>query len=110
MDKNIEQKNDKSEYLQDPHISRQIIGQLIYLNITRSDISFLVQCLNQFMNKPRQMHLEVAFKILRYFKLNILLIKLNKIEFIARKSYKLNKLKLGFLSYFEENPSLVIVY
>jgi len=40
-----------------PSIYRQLVGSLNYLTITRSDISFAVQQVNQFLQAPRQPHL-----------------------------------------------------
>ena len=40
----------------DPTMYRQLIGSLMYLTNTRPDICFVVNALNQFMCKPRQIH------------------------------------------------------
>ncbi|XP_071741390.1 uncharacterized mitochondrial protein AtMg00810-like [Rutidosis leptorrhynchoides] len=47
---------------------QQLIGKLIYLTMTRPDISFYVQCLSQFMHSPLQSHLKIALRLLRYLK------------------------------------------
>nr|XP_043614093.1 uncharacterized mitochondrial protein AtMg00810-like [Erigeron canadensis] len=45
---------------------QKLIGKLIYLTLTRPDISNVVQCLSQFMHSPLESHLKWAFRILRY--------------------------------------------
>lgn len=47
---------------------RQLVGRLIYLTITRPDLSYTVHILSQFMNSPRVDHMLVVFKVLRYIK------------------------------------------
>ncbi|XP_070014782.1 uncharacterized protein [Nicotiana sylvestris] len=46
----------------------KLIRKLLYLTITRPDISFAVQSLSQFMQRPKQSHLEAAFRVVRYLK------------------------------------------
>lgn len=44
------------------------MGRLIYLTITRPDLCYAVHVLSQFLAKPRQCHLDAAFKVVRYVK------------------------------------------
>lgn len=44
------------------------MGSLNYLTITRPDISFAVQQVNQFMQHPRHLHLAAVRRILRYLR------------------------------------------
>ena len=50
----------------DPAIYRSLVGSLIFLTHTRSDISFAVGCVSRFMNEPEITHFQAAKKILHY--------------------------------------------
>ncbi|XP_035836808.1 secreted RxLR effector protein 161-like [Helianthus annuus] len=47
---------------------RRLIGRLLYLQATRPDISYSVNTLSQFVSDPRQSHMDVVMRILRYLK------------------------------------------
>lgn len=47
---------------------RQLVGRLIYMTITRPDLSYSVHVLSQFMNTPRFDHMRAVFRVLRYLK------------------------------------------
>ena len=46
----------------------QLVGSLIYLIVTRLDISYAVHVVNQFMAAPRSPHYADVLRILRYLK------------------------------------------
>ena len=47
---------------------RNIVGSLLYLITTRSDIMFALNLLFRFMQKPSKVHFGVAKRVLRYIK------------------------------------------
>nr|GEY81474.1 ribonuclease H-like domain-containing protein [Tanacetum cinerariifolium] len=61
-----ESENDK--FLPSMTKYQKIVGKLIYLSITRPDISYVVQCLSQHIHAPLQSHFSVALRVLRYLK------------------------------------------
>lgn len=54
--------------LKDPTSYQQLIGRLLYLTTTRSDIAFAVQSLSQFMHSPKKIHMEAAMRLVKYVK------------------------------------------
>ncbi|XP_068317088.1 uncharacterized mitochondrial protein AtMg00810-like [Pyrus communis] len=54
--------------LDDASAYKRMVGALIYLTITRPDLTYVVHILSQFMDKPRQPYLEAAHKVLKYIK------------------------------------------
>lgn len=60
----------KSAKLQSSDIKtyRRLVGRLIYLTITRPDLSYTVHILSQFLQQPQLDHLDPVFKAVRYLK------------------------------------------
>ena len=56
------------ESLSDATLYRQLVGSLIYLTVTRPDISYAVHIVSQFMAAPRSPHYAAVLRILRYLK------------------------------------------
>lgn len=46
----------------------RLIYRLIYLTITRSDLSYHVHILAQFMHQPQKVHWNAALKLVKYIK------------------------------------------
>lgn len=55
--------------LLDPSTYQHLVEKLLYLAMTRVDISFAVQHLSQFMHWPKQSHMTAALRVIRYVKL-----------------------------------------
>ncbi|XP_019155737.1 PREDICTED: uncharacterized protein LOC109152493 [Ipomoea nil] len=60
--------NYEGNLLAKPEVYRKLVGKLLYLTHTRPDISYSVQQLSQFVDKPRDSHLTAAHRVLRYLK------------------------------------------
>ncbi|XP_071687857.1 uncharacterized mitochondrial protein AtMg00810-like [Rutidosis leptorrhynchoides] len=69
LDLNTKLSADEGTPLEDPSLYRTLVGKLIYLTITRPDLSYAAQALIQFGQNPRTSHLTALYKILRYVKI-----------------------------------------
>uniref|UniRef100_A0A803P5Z5 CCHC-type domain-containing protein n=1 Tax=Cannabis sativa TaxID=3483 RepID=A0A803P5Z5_CANSA len=68
MEVNLKLSKDQGNPLPGPTSYRSLIGKLIYLTITRPDISYVVNHLSQFLSCPRIPHLHAAHRVLQYLK------------------------------------------
>ncbi|XP_061356883.1 uncharacterized mitochondrial protein AtMg00810-like [Gastrolobium bilobum] len=68
MDANLKLSLHEGDMLPDPTIYRRLIGQLLYLTVSRPDIYFVVNHLSQFMSSPRVPHFHAAQRVLAYLK------------------------------------------
>ena len=57
-------KDPDGESLSDATLYNQLVGSLIYLTITRPDISYVVHVVSRFMAAPRSPHYAVVLRIL----------------------------------------------
>ncbi|XP_061353774.1 uncharacterized mitochondrial protein AtMg00810-like [Gastrolobium bilobum] len=71
MEVNLKLSSHDGDPLPDPTPFRRLIGRLLYLTITRPDLSFAVNHLSQYMAAPRVPHLQAAHRILAYVKSTI---------------------------------------
>ncbi|KAK6117908.1 hypothetical protein DH2020_048345 [Rehmannia glutinosa] len=53
-----------------PDKYRRLIGRLLYLNMTRPDLTYVVQQLSQFVNSPHSSHWDADVHAIRYLKGN----------------------------------------
>ncbi|GKE11473.1 RNA-directed DNA polymerase [Tanacetum coccineum] len=58
----------KGNPLKDHGSYRRLVGRLLYLTITRPDISYAVQHLSQFVSSPKDVHMQAALHLLKYLK------------------------------------------
>ena len=68
MDPTLKLSKHEGDMLNDPCQYRRLVGRLLYLTITRPDITFVVHKLSQFMEKPRKPHYATTLKVLHYLK------------------------------------------
>ncbi|XP_070055197.1 uncharacterized mitochondrial protein AtMg00810-like [Nicotiana tomentosiformis] len=52
----------------DQHAYQRLIGKLMYLTMSRPDISYGVQILSQYLHQPKKSHMEAAMRIVKYVK------------------------------------------
>ena len=60
--------DETSPFCTDPVRFRRIVGRLVYLTITRPDLSYPVHVLSQVMHQPRDSHWAAVMRILKYLK------------------------------------------
>ena len=68
MDPNVRLQEGKGKDLEDVTMYRQLVGSLIYLTLTRPDISYVVGVVSRYMSNPKKPHLDAVRRILRYVK------------------------------------------
>jgi hypothetical protein len=66
MELNVKYRRDEGELIDDPTTYRKLVGSLIYLTITRPDISYVVHTVSKYMQAPRHLHLSAVRRIICY--------------------------------------------
>ena len=66
LEVNVKLRKDDEDLLFYPTYYRHLVGSLIYLTITRPDISYVVNVVSQFMTAPRHSHLVATKRIIPY--------------------------------------------
>ena len=54
--------------LADGGVYRRLVGRVVYLTITRPEITYAVHMLSQFSQTPKKAHLEAALQVVHYLK------------------------------------------
>ncbi|XP_062118188.1 uncharacterized mitochondrial protein AtMg00810-like [Humulus lupulus] len=68
MDPKIKLNTSDGEPLLDPSQYRRLVARLLYLTLSRPDITLSVHFLSQFLANPKTPHLQAAHHLLRYLK------------------------------------------
>ncbi|XP_019057522.1 PREDICTED: uncharacterized protein LOC109116481, partial [Tarenaya hassleriana] len=70
LDANTHLSKDAGTPLEDITSYRRLVGRLLYLTITRPDITFATHKLSQFLSAPTDIHMQAAQRVVRYLKTN----------------------------------------
>jgi hypothetical protein len=68
MELNVKLRSTDGEPLSDPTRYRHLVGSLVYLAVTRPDISYPVHILSQFVSAPTTVHYSHLLRVLRYLR------------------------------------------
>lgn len=60
--------NSENDPLVNQERYQKLIGKLLYLTVTRPNIAYSVQTLSQFLQEPKQYHMDAALRIVKYIK------------------------------------------
>jgi len=68
LEQNVKLSAHEGDLVEDTTMYICIVGSLIYMTITRLDLSYAVRVVSQFMQTPQKPHLDTVKRILRYIK------------------------------------------
>ncbi len=68
LEQNVKLSADEGDLVEDTTMYRHIVGNLIYMTITKPNLRYVVGVVSQFMQTPQKPHLDVVGRILRYIK------------------------------------------
>ena len=71
LDQNGKVSTDAGCVLEDPTMYKKMVGSLIYITISRPDLSYAVGLVSQYMQVPRKPHLDCVRHILRYLRATV---------------------------------------
>jgi len=68
LEQNVKLSANEGDIMEDTTMYKCIVRSLIYMTVTRPDLSYAVGMVSQFMQTPQKPHLDVMRHILRYIK------------------------------------------
>ena len=68
MEQNHKLLSDKGAFYKNPARYRRFVGKLVYLVITRPELSYAVHVVSQVMQHPREAHWDAVVRVIRYLK------------------------------------------
>jgi len=68
LEQNVKLSANEGDLVEDTTMYKCIVGSLIYMTITRPDLSYVVGVVSQFVQTPGKPHLDAMRCILRYIK------------------------------------------
>jgi len=68
LEQNVKLSADEGDLVKDTTMYRRIVGNLIYMTITRPYLSYAIGVVSQFMQTPRKPHFDAVRHILKYIK------------------------------------------
>src|SRR3954468_13250019 len=83
MELNLSLRASDGDPLSDPTRYRHLVGSLVYLAVTRPDISYSVQILSQFVSAPTTVHYSHLLRVLRYLRGTISLSLLSSFQLVT---------------------------
>ncbi|XP_069154700.1 uncharacterized mitochondrial protein AtMg00810-like [Solanum lycopersicum] len=67
-DQDVKNHGASEDPLVDQTMYQRLIGKLLYLNMTRPNLSFSTQNLSQLIQQPKKSHMDATLRVVRYLK------------------------------------------